>query len=218
MKLRPLFILLLFVVSAGILVWIYYTARRTPREPKASPWAETISDLDACCRRKHVKSMQYDHFAQIADEERKPAAARLFRAMSRAEEVQERNCSHAIVRLGGKYDPPAKVVVFHGPTADNLRRSIDYERRNLSERNGGEIDRAMTKNNRYAARVLIWATAGDLRHQAFMELYLARQRHKEKQPSAYRVCPMCGNIFEAEYTDPYCPYCLTAGQEFIAFE
>lgn len=218
MKLRPLFILLLFVVSAGILVWIYYTASRSPREPKTSPWAETLQDLDACCRRKHVKTVQYEHFAQIADQEQHANAARLFRAMAFAERLQEHNCSRVIERLGGSYTPPSKVVVFHGPTGDNLRRSIDYERRNLAERHGQEIDRAIARNNRYAARVLTWAAAGDLRHQALMEFCQFRHQHKQTEPIGYRICPTCGNIYDADYCDPYCPFCLTSGQDFIRFD
>ena len=62
MKLRLGLILLLFAASAGILAWMYYAATREPRSPKRSPWAETLADPDACCRRKHVKSVHYDHF------------------------------------------------------------------------------------------------------------------------------------------------------------
>ena len=69
MKLRPLFILLLFVVSTAILTWIYYSATHPRRHEVEIPWRETIADLDACCHRKHVKSTQYDHFAGIADQE-----------------------------------------------------------------------------------------------------------------------------------------------------
>ena len=47
MKLRPLFILLLFVVSTAILTWIYYSATHPRRHEVEIPWRETIADLDA---------------------------------------------------------------------------------------------------------------------------------------------------------------------------
>lgn len=103
MKLRLGLILLLFAASAGILVWMYYAATREPRSPKGSPWAETLADLDACCRRKHVKSVQYDHFAGIAADEKRHTAERLFRAMAFSERLQENNCATAILHLGGHY-------------------------------------------------------------------------------------------------------------------
>lgn len=128
MKLRLGLILLLFAASAGILVWMYYAATREPRSPKGSPWAETLADLDACCRRKHVKSVQYDHFAGIAADEKRHTAERLFRAMAFSERLQENNCATAILHLGGHYTPPGKTIIFGGTTDGNLERSVAYER------------------------------------------------------------------------------------------
>ncbi len=214
MKLRPFLVLLLFVASAGILVWLYYTATGQPKHAHEPVWAETLADLDACCRRKHVKSAQYEHFAGIADTEQRRDAARLFRAMALSERLQENYCAGAIVRLGGNYTPPERIIVFRGTTDNNLVRSIDYERRTMDERHGAEIDRAMQTGNRYAARMLIWAAANDRRHIIFME-----QCHCTHTDScAYLVCPSCGHIYEATCCDFYCPSCLTSGQKFVRFE
>ena len=158
MKLRLGLILLLFAASAGILVWMYYAATREPRSPKGSPWAETLADLDACCRRKHVKSVQYDHFAGIAADEKRHTAERLFRAMAFSERLQENNCATAILHLGGHYTPPGKIIIFGGTTDGNLERSVAYERQAHAGRSGADIRRAMERGNRYAARILTWAS------------------------------------------------------------
>jgi len=157
MKLRPLFILLLFVVSTAILTWIYYSATHPRRHEVEIPWRETIADLDACCRRKHVKSTQYDHFAGIAEQESRGQVARLFRAIALSERLQEQNCREAIRQLGGSYLPPTRIIVFHGNTDGNLERSIAYELRTARECKCNEIDRAIARNNRYAARLLTWS-------------------------------------------------------------
>lgn len=208
MKLRPVLILLLFAASAGILAGLYAAASRPPRTAKAPPWAETLADLDACGRRKHVKSLQYDNFATIAAGENRPEAERLFRAMAYSERLQEHNCAEAILHLGGSYTPPVRIVLFGGTTDDNLERSIAYERRGLSERHGAEIDRAIRKGNRYAARILARASALDLRNAVLMERCMHAGKHT---PDSCRffVCPKCGNIYAAEYLDYYCPLCLT---------
>lgn len=151
MKVRPLLILLLFMVSTGILVWIYFAALRGQRAPHRRQWTETLADLDACCRHKHIKSRQYDHFAETARTEQRPGAEHLFRAMAFSARLQEYNCANAIVRLGGRYTPPEKVTVFRGTTDQNLQRSIDYERRPPDALHAGEIDRALAAGNRYAA-------------------------------------------------------------------
>ncbi|WP_237958901.1 rubrerythrin family protein [Alistipes finegoldii] len=169
MKGRPLLVLLLFAASAVILAGMYYAATREGTTTRQDKWAGVLSDLDACSRRKHVKSAQYDHFAGIARQEREHDAERLFRAMAHAERLQEYNCANAIVRLGGRYAPPEHVTVFRGTTDDNLRRSIDFARRPPEGLHADDIERALQSGNRYAARVLIWARSGDMRHLALME-------------------------------------------------
>lgn len=216
MKLRLVLILLLFAASAGILAWLYGAATRPPRTAKASPWTETLADLDACCRRKHVKSVLYDNFATIAAGENRPEAERLFRAMAYSERLQEHNCAEAILHLGGSYTPPVRIVLFGGTTDDNLERSIAYERRGLRERHGAEIDRAMRKGNRYAARILVRTSALDLRNAVLMERSLHTGKHN---PDSCRffVCPECGNIYAAERLDYYCPLCFTGNERFVQF-
>ncbi len=213
MKLRPLFVLLLFAVSAAVLGWIYYAATHEHPERHTSPWVETLGDLDACGRRKHVKSIQYEHFASIADEESRSDVSRLFRALAQAERVQENNCANAIVQLGGHYIPPGRVVVFRGTTDGNLERSIAYERQSLHDLGDEEIRRALARSNRYAARVLVWNMAGDLR-----EVLLLERCRNTATPAGYLVCPRCGNIYVLEESDPFCPCCMTERPRFIRFE
>lgn len=222
MKVRPLLILLLFVVAAFILVWIFFAAMHERRTPRKEVWSETLADLDACSRQKHVKSVQYDHFADIAAEENRHDAARLFRAMAFSERLQEYNCATVIKRFGGDYTPPNKVSVFQGTTVNNLARSIAYERHSL-EKPGDDIRRALEKGNRYAARMLVWANAGDAHHMALMEACLLRIGGGEHpaiiQPAgAYMVCPVCGNTYHSGYCAPYCPFCLTDSRRFIRFD
>lgn len=217
MKLRLVLILLLFVASVGILVWLYSATTRTPRAPQVSPWTETLTDLDACGRRKRVKSLQYDKFAAIAARESRRNAERLFRAMAFSERLQEHNCAQAILRLGGSYTPPVRIILFEGTTDGNLERSIDYERRTLGERQGTEIGRALRKGNHYAARILARSSAADLRNAVLMER--CRQTGQQHPDSCrFFVCPECGNIYAAENLDYYCPFCLTDSERFVRFE
>ena len=201
MKIRPFIVLLLFVASTSILVWIYYSATKPREQPAEETWVEIIADLDACCRRKHVKSLQYDHFASIADLESRRQAARLFRAMALSERLQEYNCAEAIHRLGGRDLPPRKVLLF---------------RRTAEECTCGEIDRAIGRGNRYAARLLSWSSSVDMRHAVFMHACLGPQ--EQEAAWNYLVCPRCGNLFVSAYCEPYCPFCLTSGERFIRFE
>ncbi len=219
MKVRPLFILLLFAVSTGILAWIYYAATRKhdQRPVSDSRHAETLADLDACGRRKHAKSMQYEYFADIAHREHHEHHARLFRAMALSERVHEGKCAEAIGRLGGHYVPPVRVVVFRGTTDGNLERSISYDQRSLHTRRGKEIRRALSSGNRYAAQILARSDASDHQHILLMEQ--SRIRHAPQDTvRTYAVCPVCGCLSAVEHEPDFCPYCLTERGRFVRFE
>ena len=219
MKIRPFFILLLFALSTGILGWICHVATRrteTPAPPDAQR-AETLADLDACGRRKHVRAMQYAYFAEIAEDEALQHTARLFRAMALSERVHEGVCAEAIVRLGGRYEPPVRVVVLRGTTDGNLERSIRCEQQALDDRCGRAVQRALTAGHRYAAQVLARADAGDRQHVVLME-QLRQQPHPADSLCRYAVCPVCGNLVCTDHGVDFCPFCLTDRAHFIRFE
>ena len=219
MKIRPLFILLLFALSTGVLGWIYYAATRhaAPHADDDPQRAATLADLGACGRRMHAKSMQYEYFADIAELEQLRHTARLFRAMALAERVHENSCAEAMLRLGGHYEPPVRVVVFRSTTDGNLEQSIRSERQSLDTRHGREVARALTAGNRYAAQVLARADAGDLQHVALME-----QNRQMQAPAdsacCYAVCPVCGHLVCTLHGPDYCPFCLTEAGRFVRFD
>ena len=212
MKLRLLSILLLFVASVGVLVWLYDGKAFTPPKHSRSSWHEIIVDLEACGRLKHLKARQYKHFAEIAAAEKRPDAERLFRAIAFSEQLQEQNCASAIRRLGGSYTPPPEISLFGGPTDRNLERCLGIERYRFGKRSDAEIRRALSRENRYAARLLIWAAATDLR-----EIFLLEHRTGFETES-FAVCPGCGNLYSTNHLDHYWPHCLTPGEEFVRFE
>lgn len=216
MKLRPLFILLLFVAATACLGWLYHAAtRRGPRKNAAS-WSETIADLDVCCRQKHVRAAQYALFAETADRERRPDAARLFRALAQAERIHEANCARAIVQLGGSYAPPSRVVVFNGTTDSNLERSIAAGVRAACGRSGADIRRALLRGNRYAARALAWSSAAEMQHALLLKC--CRNAAAADTAGRYLLCPYCGCVCAEEPCIPFCPHCLTERLQFLSVE
>lgn len=127
------------------------------------------------------------------------------------------NCATAILHLGGHYTPPGKIIIFGGTTDGNLERSVAYERQAHAGRSGADIRRAMERGNRYAARILTWASAGDMRNIALLER--CRQEGRNAPDTGrFAVCPNCGNLYPSEYADWYCPACLTEGKRFVLFE
>ena len=124
MKGRPLLVLLLFAASAVILAGMYYAATREGTTTRQDKWAGVLSDLDACSRRKHVKSAQYDHFAGIARQEREHDAERLFRAMAHAERLQDAEQQKVRKTVGRtlRQTTPRKAIWSVRPAATSIRR------------------------------------------------------------------------------------------------
>lgn len=193
-----------------MLGWMYYAVTRPVLERVNHQDMEVLADLDDCCRRKHVKSAQYDHFAAIAEEEAHLSAARLFRAMAHSERVQEAQCALIITKLGGRYQPPGRMLLFRGTTAGNIQRSIHYEARSADSTHRARIARNLHAGNRLAARMLIWASAADLRHRWFLE-----HLNGLSNEGGFFVCPECGNLYTTSHCDRFCPHCLTDARRFI---
>lgn len=214
MKLRKILFPLL---SAALLVLVgdmMCRRVRRYRESAARNNRETIAELKACCSRKHIRAVQYGHFAAQAAVEGMPAAAALFRAMSLSGELQERNCAAAVERLGGGTPHCGRVALFGGDTRANLRRGIRYEYASADTASLRGIRVAERSGHRRAVRLLVWAAAADVRHGELMEALL---RGVTRQETGYCVCPDCGGVFPQTGFAGWCPYCLCRGERFVCF-
>ena len=216
MRLRLLFIFCVLIAAAA-LGWVFSYASHDQGAPKTSIWAENIEDLEECCRIKSAKASLYDAYAATARREKRSNAMCLFQALAASERIHEANCAEALRLLGGQYTPSLRRQAdTTGTTAEHVARAIAVERRLHDEQEGAMIRRAMEKHNRYAARILIWTAASDLKHLILLEHY---RSNAGKFPSdrGYAVCPTCGNTFDTAYCDPYCPFCLTDDDEFTRY-
>ena len=198
MKLRVPF-LLLSVAVGGVLLWILGSVRRdTP--PHAPYWSRQIEALGRLGSYKHAAAAEYAHYAEAAEAEHATGAAKLFHALAHSEQIHETNCAEAVRRLGGRYAPPVRIVVFRRTTGDNLARALEKERGNYDRYRTGAIDSALSAGNRYAARIMIRIAAGDMRQAELLERFIARP-----DEGGYTVCPDCGNVCTARHCDHYCP-------------
>ncbi|MFR6416082.1 MAG: rubrerythrin family protein [Alistipes shahii] len=220
MKLRLVLILLLFAASVGILVWLYCAATRAPRAPQGSPWTETLADLDACCRRKHVKSVQYDKPAAIAVGESRPDAERLCPGpWLSPERLQEHHCAQAILHPGRQLHAsgPDRPLRRH----DRRQPGAETSSTNSGVSASGTVRRSTARCGKTTAmrpaRLLAWAAAADRRNAALLE-HCRRTGKDHPDSCRFLVCPGCGNIYAAGDPDPYCPFCLTRSERFVRFE
>ncbi|WP_297807184.1 rubrerythrin family protein [uncultured Alistipes sp.] len=211
MKLRVPF-LLLSVAVGGVLLWILGSVRRdTP--PHAPYWSRQIEALGRLGSYKHAAAAEYAHYAEAAEAEHATGAAKLFHALAHSEQIHETNCAEAVRRLGGRYAPPVRIVVFRRTTGDNLARALEKERGNYDRYRTGAIDSALSAGNRYAARIMIRIAAGDMRQAELLERFIARP-----DEGGYTVCPDCGNVCTARHCDHYCPLCQAHEERYFRYD
>lgn len=144
---------------------------------------------------------KYLAFAQKADEEGYPQAAKLFRAAAAAETVH----AHAHLRA----------LQGIGSTADNLKEAIGGETHEFESMYPPMIADAEAENHSAAVRSFRFANEVEKVHA---ELYQkALDSMENPQAVDYYVCSVCGNTVENEAPET-CPICGAKAQAFQKVE
>ena len=217
MNLRPALLVIFGLGALAVVCWLYYGVARPRLAVAVTPPAEVLDDLGECCRRKRVQAVQYDYYAEIADREEACCAAELFRALALSARVQEQLGAELIGRLGGRYRPPQRILIFRSTTAGNLRRSLEHEQHEDDSLRRSRIEYHIRCGNHRCAEALIHFAAADLRCRMLLE-HCCETPEAKRSALHYAVCPHCGNPYETLACDSYCPHCLTDGRRFIRFE
>jgi len=141
---------------------------------------------------------KYLAFAEKADKEGHPQAARLFRAAAAAETVH----AHAHLRaLGGIRS-----------TAENLKEAIEGETHEFKEMYPPMIEDAKAEGHKAALRSFEFANVVEAVHAKLYRKALETLEHPE--PAEYYVCSVCGHTVENEAPDS-CPVCKAAKKAFF---
>ena len=147
--------------------------------------------------------MRYLIYARKAEEEGKPNIARLFRAISFAEQV------HAANHL--------KTLGDVGETVDNINDAIDGENFEVEEMYPAYDVVAKLQDEKGAVRSVHYAIEAEKIHAAMYTE--ARQRIKEGKDidiGDVYICPVCGYTVESE-APANCPVCGVTKEKFVKF-
>lgn len=147
--------------------------------------------------------MKYLIFAKKAEDEGKPNVARLFRAISFAEQV------HAT----GHFKTLGEV----GDTVDNLQAAIDGENFEVEEMYPAYDAVAKLQEEKSAIRTIHYAYEAEKIHSSMYAQ--AKQAVKEGQDvklDDVYICPVCGYTHEGAPPEN-CPVCGVPSAKFIKF-
>lgn len=173
------------------------------------------ADLTDYTNGSHLQRCRYQHYADRASAEGNRTAAGLFSALARSEHIHEDACTRVSSLVGGECRPNISAAFAIASTDENLRLSIEDERLRLTERRGEPATRAIESGNHYIARILIWVDGTNRRHIELLERCLSAA--EGCGACEYEVCPVCGNVYESECCDDYCPLCRTHRSQFEYF-
>jgi rubrerythrin len=161
---------------------------------------KNVGDAFAGESQAHLK---YLIFSKRAEEENKPNIARLFRAVSFAEQV------HATGHF--------KILGDLGSTVENLQNAIDGENFEVEEMYPAHDAVAKLQGEKDAIRSIHYAIEAEKNHAAmYLEARQAAKEGKDVELGAIHVCPVCGYTVEGNAPDS-CPVCGAPRAKFVKF-
>jgi len=166
--------------------------------------SNTEENLQSAFAGESQANRRYLFFADKAEKEGYPQAARLFRAAAEAETVHARNHLAAMDGVGS--------------TRDNLMAGAIGEHYEFTRMYPPFIEQAEAEDNKRAQRSFEYANEVEqIHHKHFEEAIKAFDAGQQLKDEPYFVCPVCGNTVAGEAPEK-CPICGAPGSSFKQVE
>ncbi|MBN1657130.1 MAG: rubrerythrin family protein [Anaerolineae bacterium] len=163
----------------------------------------TKENLQSALAGESQAALKYLAFADKAEREGKPNIARLFRAISHAEQV------HAINHL--------RELNKVGDTVANLQAAIDGENFEVDEMYAAYLTVAEAQGEKGAVRSMNYAVEAEKIHaDMFADARQAAEAGGDADIGTIYICPVCGFTHIGEPPDR-CPVCNVKKERFLAF-
>lgn len=163
--------------------------------------SKTDENLKQAFAGESQASMRYMAFAEKADAEGYPGAARLFRAAARAEMV------HALSHL--------KALGAVKVTSDNVETAVQGESFEFNEMYPSMVKDAVADNNIEARHSLEYAMSIEMIHAKLFKKAL--EEESANAAAMFYVCPVCGYTVRGK-APKKCPYCGVDETRFMEIQ
>lgn len=177
----------------------------------------TAENLRSAFGGESMAHMRYMIWADKADKDGFPNVARLFRAVSFAEQAHATGHFNAMRDVAGGFSVLAGGGFGLGSTSQNLQGAIEGETFEINEMYPAYMSVAETQTEKAAHRSMSWAVAAEKIHA---EMYTqAKQAVDAGRDAAFgpiHVCAVCGHTHEGDALDK-CPVCGALGKSFRSF-
>jgi rubrerythrin len=178
----------------------------------------TASNLRSAFGGESMAHMRYLIWADKAEEEGFQNVARLFRAISFAEQVHATNHFTELRNESGEFLVPSGGVFGLGSTSDNLQGGIDGEVFEINEMYPVYLNAARFQSEKGAERSFHYALSAEKIHAAmFQKAKQEVDAGKDVELGPIQICDNCGYTHEGEAPDK-CPVCGVGKDRFKTFE
>lgn len=173
---------------------------------------QTTDNLQTAYNGECNAKARYDAFAKKADEEGCKAAAKLFRAAAKAEEVHALRHATAIRSLN--VEPKSVVEIPEAKTTkENLAAALAGELKESTEMYPEFVKQAAADKNAQARRSFRGALATEVEHARMFQLANDNFEAWKKETKTFYVCLKCG--YTMMDTPPsICPICAIPRRDF----
>jgi len=177
----------------------------------------TAGNLRSAFAGESQAHMRYAIFSERAEKEGFPNAARLFKAVARAERVHATNHYTELRKIRGDFSVVAMAPFGLGSTSENLQVGIDGETFEIEEMYPVYKATAQFQEEKGAERTFDWALQTEKVHAAmYREAKRAVDEGTDPEIGDIHICLVCGYTIEGDLPDR-CPICNAKRNRFQSF-
>ena len=178
----------------------------------------TAANLQSAFGGESMAHMRYLAWADASEKEGFTNVARLFRAISRAEQIHATGHFRAMRDVKGDASVTAGGGFGLGTTSENLAGAIEGELFEVNEMYPAYLAVAETQAESGAVRSMNYALAAEKIHaEMFTQAKQAVDAGKDVEIGTIQVCKVCGHTIEAGEAPDKCPICSAAAKAYVAF-
>lgn len=177
----------------------------------------TAGNLRSAFGGESMAHMRYMVWANRAHEEGFPNVARLFNAVSRAEQAHASGHFRTMAAVAGAFLVPAGGGFGLGKTAENLAGAIEGEEFEVNQMYPAFIEVAKAQGEKQAVRSMEWAVTAEKVHaEMYRKAKAAVDTGKDVDLGPVQICQVCGHTVEGDAPDR-CPICNAVKAKYQTF-
>ena len=178
----------------------------------------TAANLRSAMGGESMAHMRYLIWGDKAQRDGLVNVARMFRAISRAEQAHATGHFQVLRQVGGAFDVTSAAGFGLGATSENLAGAIEGETFEIHEMYPAYLAVANDQGEQGAVRSLTYAiTAEKVHAQWYTRAKKAVDAGKDVELGPVRICSVCGHTMEGDTPDK-CPICGVSGDKYVSFE